>query len=192
MDRKQEEKIIQWMSMLTVLFFVLWGIQTLASGNTEFIFDRFFSAGIALIGFLCYRKMQLRLPVVLVGIFTLILHHLKLYGNFYFGIAFDKIMHVVAGFALALISYQYLNTIFQSKHRLGLFLFSLFVAFGFASSVEIIEFVGYSFLGQGEGILFYGTGDFGEWNNLSWDLMGNMVGAILGCGVMALLSRKNK
>ena len=46
--------------------------------------------------------------------------------------------------------------------------------------VEILEFVGYSFLGEGEGLLFYGTGDFGEWNNVSWDLISNTLGATSG------------
>jgi uncharacterized membrane protein YjdF len=52
--------------------------------------------------------------------------------------------------------------------------------------MEIIEFIGYSVFGEGEGLLFFGKGDFGEWYNALWDMMCNMFGAI-GAAVYGFL-----
>ena len=79
------------------------------------------------------------------------------------GIPFDRIMHFTAGIALAFVFYQFLSKSGIKTNKIALALLAIFIATGIASMTEIMEFIGYSFLGEGEGLLFYGTGDFGEW-----------------------------
>jgi uncharacterized membrane protein YjdF len=193
MKKSAEENIIKWITIAALLFFVAWGIYTTSTGDVEFIFDRFFTAAIILLALVLYKKMRVTLPIALVGFFALIIHHLKLYGNFYFNIPFDRIMHFTAGFAIALIFYQYfLSQGKKSSSRLKIALLSICITAGITSFMEIIEFVGYSSLGQGEGLLFYGTGDFGEWNNLSWDLICNTSGAVFASLLFSFYTIKNK
>ncbi|MBR9691535.1 DUF2238 domain-containing protein [Candidatus Woesearchaeota archaeon] len=194
MKKSTEAKTIKWIIIATLLFFVAWGIYTISTGNVEFIFDRLFSAAIVLAALFLYKKMNLKLPVIIIGLFTLVLHHLKLYGNVYLGIPFDRIMHFTAGFAIALVFYQYLLSLEQKKqpNKIKIFFLSVCIAAGISSMIEIIEFIGYSILGQGEGLLFYGTGDFGEWNNVSWDLICNTSGAVFASLLSSFYTIKNK
>ncbi len=117
MTRIKQDKIIKYISIAATLFFVVWGIITIFIGNTEFIFDRFFSAGACLLVFFLYKKMHLKLPLVIFALFALILHHLKLYGNFYFGIPFDRIIHFIAVAAIAAMFYQYLYIADEKKEQ---------------------------------------------------------------------------
>src|SRR3989344_1025958 len=172
---KHNEKIVQWLCFLAMGFFVLWGLQTIFTKNTEFIFDRFFAAALVILGWKWRKELQLNWKTALLGLATLALHHLKLYGNAYAGIPFDRIMHAAAGFTLAVLSYKAIEH--ESKNHWKTAVLALFLAFGIASSIEIIEFIGYGWFGKGEGLLFYGTGDIGEYNNVAWDLISNMVGA---------------
>jgi hypothetical protein len=105
---------------------------------------------------------------------------------------FDRIMHFIAVAAIAALFYQYIYSYEKDKmSKFSISIISILIASGIGSLMEIIEFVGYSYLGKGEGLLFYGTGDFGEWNNLSWDLISNTFGAITSVIVMSIFySRK--
>jgi len=179
MVKKKRMTAEEYVLLTGVLFFAVWGVITIIKKDTDFIFDRFFSAGLVLLLFAFYKITKLRLGIIIFAIAVLLIHHLKLYGNFYLGIPFDRIMHFTAGIALGLIAYHYLESRTDMK-RIEIVAISVLIAAGAGSIMEIIEFVGYSYLGQGEGLLFFGKGDFGEWNNASWDLMNNAFGAILG------------
>ena len=179
MVKKKEDLIVKWITLAGFVFFIIWGIITIIVGDTGFIFDRFFSAGLVLVLYAFYHIMRLRLGVTIVALAVLLLHHLKLYGMFILGIPFDRLMHFTAGIALALIAYDYISRRSSLKPT-EVLVIAVLVAAGVGAIMEIIEFVGYSFLGAGEGLLFFGKGDFGEWNNASWDLMNNLFGAIVG------------
>ena len=178
-DRKiHEGDVSHWLLFISFLFFTLWGILTIYLKQTDFIFDRFFSAGLVLVIYLFYRYVGLRLGAVAIALFALFLHHLKLYGMFFFGIPFDRIMHFTAGLAIAILVYDFLRK--SNIPSWGVVLIAVFVAMGAGCVMEIIEFIGYSLGGFGEGLLFFGKGDFGEFNNISWDLINNTLGAIIG------------
>ncbi len=146
MKQVKEDKLIKYLSIAATLFFVVWGIITIYIGNTDFIFDRFFSAGVCLLVFFIYKKMHLRLSLTVFDLFALLLHHLKLYGNFYLGITFDRIMHFIAVAAIAAMFYQYLYIADEKKSKLKASILSILIAVGIASIMEILEFIGYSFL----------------------------------------------
>ena len=187
--RSWKDKLIPNLLSAAFVFFVVWAFIAVFT-NPDLIFDRFLSAGMIVILYILYKKLGLRLGVILFGFFALLLHHLKLYGNFYYGIPFDRIMHLVAGIALALVIYNALET--SDIPRPALVIISIFMAAGVASTMEIIEFIGYANLGSGEGLLFYGKGDFGEYNNVSWDLINNTLGAVIGSVYLFLWSRHEK
>jgi len=179
-DRITEENIINAGTLIGFLFLFVKGIISITEGNPELISDRFFEAGLFLLMFFFYKKLKLRIWTLAIAAFAIVLHHMYLYGTFYFGIPFDHIMHLVAGFAVCVIFYQILLNSYKKPNLIGILLLSIILAMGLTSGMETVEFIGYSFLGEGEGILYYGTGDFGEWNNMSWDLIDNTLGAIAG------------
>lgn len=177
---------------LGIITFLALGIYSISVKDVEFIFDRFFSAAIVSFSLYLYKKIQIKPSVLLFGLLILIFHHLKLYGNFYFGIPFDRGIHLLAGIFLGLVFYGYFSKVI--KNKAVVITFSILVSLGLSSILEIIEFVGYSFLGSGEGILFYGTGDIGEWNNTIWDMISNLLGTFLGNLILLIknISYKNK
>ncbi|MFO8016662.1 MAG: hypothetical protein R6U32_06155 [Candidatus Woesearchaeota archaeon] len=179
-----EDKIIRALCLAGLAFFFVWGVITIAVRDNELIFDRFYSAAIMLAAYLFYRRMHLRLPALLLAFAVLFLHHLKLYGQTYYGfLQFDMIMHFAAGAALAVIFYQYLS---YDHSRLWSAVMALLVAVGIGSLSEIMEYVGYYLLGPGEGLLFYGEGDFGEYADVAWDMMMNTAGAFAAAACSAL------
>ena len=186
---KKESRATHWILYLFFLFFMVWGIMAIFNAP-EYIFDRFFSAGLVLLLFAFYKIMELRFGVTLFAMFVLVLHHLKFYGMFFFGMPFDKIMHFTAGIALGLIAYDYLHERTNMK-KIEILIIAVLVAMGVGVIMEIIEFIGYTVFGEGEGLLFFGKGDFGEWFNAIWDIMCNMLGAI-GAAIFAFLVFKKK
>ena len=67
---------------------------------------------------------------------------------------------------------------------------AVILACGMGTFIEITEYFGYAYLGEGEGILRFGAGDEGEWNDAVWDMICNTLGAITGAVAMALFSRR--
>lgn len=188
MDKKTEEKIIDVSLIISFIIFTALGISAIITKNVEFIYDRFFSAIIILFGYFIHRKIYLRLYAFLPIMAVAIMHHLKLYGLVFYGfIEFDMIMHFSAGFAIALILYSYLKyEIDGSRFKYGLIAF--LCTLGITSSNEIMEYIGYYFLGPGEGLLFYGTGDFGGYADTAWDLICNTLGAFFAVSLAIVLS----
>ena len=185
-----EHKAIKLLYGLGTLFFMLWGAISLSIGDIELVYDRFFTALLFFIGLVLYRRLHLRIPVVLFSIAAFTLHHLKLYGQTYFGwLEFDMIMHAVAGAAITMVAYSWLSQE-ELWSTLKVALIAALIAAGIASLNEVIEYFGYAFLGSGEGILFYGVGDFGEYADTALDLLSNAVGAVIGACAMAALSKR--
>lgn len=194
---KQKQKIINYKAINFFILFVftlftLWGVYAVIKWDKEFIFDRFFAASITLAVFFMYRKMKLSLTTLAFGAFTLMLHHLKLYKEEYLGIPFDHYMHFAGGFALALIFSEYYINYEKKPNYTKIFFISVCIAAGIGSFMEIIEFAGKSILGEGQGLLFYGDGDWGEYNNTAWDMINNTFGAVAASLVMIFSAKIKK
>jgi len=168
---------------LGTVLFITWGTITFFAGNKELIYDRYFTAALFLVTLIFYRKIRLSLAGVLIGTATLAIHHMKFYGMVFFGwLEFDMIMHVLAGFAIAFIMHRWLKGEKEDwwrEHKLFIGFIVFFFSFGISSFNEIIEYFGYALLGSGEGILFYGAGDFGEYADTALDMTSNAIGALL-------------
>lgn len=187
MNGNRLDTIIHSCLLAGMFVFIVLGVLAL-NREPDFIFDRFLSAGFFLFFFLFYQKMALKWPVLLVGVGALILHHLKLYGNVYFGLEFDMIMHFVGAFAVSLIAYQYLNNCdgISCSSKVKVACLSVLVVAGLGTFIEITEYFGYARLPVGEGILHYGTGDEGDWVDSISDMISNLLGSLLGVIVMIL------
>ena len=188
MKQEAQATIIRYATFIGFFIFLVLGVLSFEK-DPDFVFDKFLTAAILLVFYFLHRKMHLTLFEASIGAFALILHHLKLYGNVYLGgIEFDLIMHFIGGYAISLVLFQALfgGNYLLSHRRIAVF--ALLAAIGMGTFVEILEFIGYSYLGKGEGILFYGTGDIGEWNDAAWDLIMNVSGAVLGIVTMLVLT----
>jgi uncharacterized membrane protein YjdF len=71
----------------------------------------------------------------------------------------------------------------RCQHPLKTYVFTFAAAIGFAAFIEPFEYLGYSQLGTGEGILFYGAGD-GGWSDTAFDMFANMIGAALALALI--------
>jgi len=85
---------------------------------------------------------------------------------------------------------NYIKTFFKKSkiEKTILILIAILAALGIGSIIELSEYLGYLFLGQGEGFLYFGgTGDLtgnynlgGAWINSSVDMIFNLVGSFAG------------
>jgi uncharacterized membrane protein YjdF len=193
---ERQDLVIRCGMLVGMFVFLALGVLALG-GESDFVFDRFLAAGFFLFFLLSYKRMGLKLPVLLVGLGALILHHLKLYGQTYFGwLQFDMVMHFVGSFALALILHQYLSTCegMGCSGKAKVACLAVLAAAGLGTFIEITEYFGYAKLPAGEGILHYGLGDEGDWADSISDMMFNLLGATLGVLMMTLahhIKRRN-
>lgn len=116
--------------------------------------------------------------------FALVLHSLGLYAASPLGIRFDHYMHFVGGFAIAIVTDRAFTQKFSPMKR---FVFLVIFTLGVGAVGEIMEWLGYAFLGPGEGFLFYGMGDEGEWRNAVLDMIFDLFGgaAMAAFGLLA-------
>jgi len=186
--------IIESLIIISILIFFIWTIVSLVQKDYEIVFDRLFGLILGIVALFEYRRLKMSIPVLFISVIALLMHHMKLYGNVYFGIPFDRIQHFIGVFAIALIMYHYIEVTYNKKYfnKIAVGLVVFFIAFGIGASIEIVEFLGYSYLGEGEGVLFYGTGDFGEYNNIGWDLIANSLGALLAILIMSFISHRRR
>jgi len=106
---------------------------------------------------------------------AIIMHSLYFYGAYFFGIPFEYIMHVFGSFAVALGVDRFYNVNLPIIHRVFLV---VLITVGIGAILEIFEWLGYAYLGEGDGIFMYGFGDYGAWQNSIVDMLFNFIGAI--------------
>lgn len=189
MQKRDKIDPIIIIGILGIIVFSILGAYSIATGDVEFIFDRLASALIIGFALYLYKKIDIKPSVLVFGLLILITHHLRLYGKFYLGIAFDHWIHFASGIFLGLVLYRYFSKIIKSKA--AIIVLSILVSAGLGALFEIVEFIGYSFVGEsgGQGILFYGLSDFLEYNNIGWDLICNSLGALLGSLILLVKGR---
>ena len=166
--------------------------------------------------FLClwqWNNMKLTHTSFSLLIIALFLHCAGVFG-FYsespLPFAWDHVTHFFGIFAVNIFLFHF----FEDRLQKGKTFNNLFVLFivllaslGVGSLIENIEFSGYTFLGEGEGVLYFGVGDGtlssnmeaidtdmmnfagGGWFNAMWDLVFNLLGAITGVIVMLLYKK---
>jgi len=188
---QKNEKTINIMFYCAMAFFFFWGISEYFNKNYDLIADRFYIVGVLVIFYYSYKIWYMDMVSVLVGLVPLLLHSWGKFGSRLFGIPFDHYLHFSAGFALALIAHKYIYTITKRKiseksqksriiTQAGILLIVLCVVAGIGSFLEVAEFYGADYLGEGRGVWLYGAGDFGGWENSVKDMIMNTLGAFFG------------
>ncbi len=180
--------------LCVLIIYIIWTIITLITKDYELIFDKSLTVGIILLVYFLHKKHKFSWFALIINAIGATLHHIKLYGNFYFGIGFDKWMHLIVPFALCFMVYRIIDNLVEKKNKrkiTTIITLTILIVFGLACLVEIIEFIGYSVLGQGEGhgLLLYGEADYGEYFNTSWDIVCNLMGAIVGTITAAVIKK---
>ena len=150
------------------------------------IFDVLFSV----IGLAVFYKFYDKLHQDSISYFFLLLvlnlHNLGLYATNPLGIRFDHYMHFAAGFTIAIITDRIFN---ERLNKIKRFILLIVFSLGIGAVGEIVEWLGYSILGSGEGFFRYGVGDEGEWRNLIFDMVFNFFGSV--AMAVPTLFRKN-
>ena len=131
---------------------------------------------------------------------ALLFHNFGVFGFYnkyplYF--QYDYITHFFGGLALGIFFFNFFKKNIDGK-VLVLFL-SLLATLGVGSIIEIIEYSGYLFLGQGDGFFYFGgKGDLGRknsmteaWSNSSIDMIFNLIGGIIGI-IIYTICRKSR
>jgi uncharacterized membrane protein YjdF len=160
------------------------------TGNTGFIADRLLLAGISLAAVLLHKKLQMTVYSAVIGLVPVTLHSLGWYHTYWLGIPFDLFLHFSAGFAISLILFDCLKGQCLSTWHSALF--AIMATAGLGSFLEIFEYLGFSYGGEGTGIFFYGAGDFGEWANATKDMIANTLGATLSVALYTTLKKPRR
>jgi len=187
----KRDKAIRLIFYILILILLFSGVFGLFGETKNLVYDRFLSSALLIGILLMYKRMNMNNITLFFAVLAIALHNGGFYGNTYFGINFDRYEHFLGGFAATLVFIGYLRQ-FEKKKRINLkvILLSIAITAGLGSFVEILEFIGYTILGEGVGILFYGTGDFGEWNNAAWDMICNTLGALTASLIPLIIQKK--
>ena len=104
-----------------------------------------------------------------------------LYANSHLPIPYDWIIHFFGMFVLSIVLLNWLGKDFLMCALI------ILACLGVGSLIENIEYFGYLNLGEGDGLLFYGSGDIddinhvgGGFENVNIDLFMNLFGSLLG------------
>ncbi len=179
--------------LLFVIIFVLLIFYSNFIRVYYYILDLSISILIISFLFLFYKKFKLDKSIFVLIFIALLLHNFGLFGFYnnspiYF--SYDKLTHFFGGFALNFMFLNYLKAYFNKSKQDNIILaiFSILITLGVGSIIEIIEYLGYIILGQGEGFFYFGgTGDLGinqdsfsPWINSSFDMIFNLIGSLFG------------
>lgn len=194
----EKNKIILFASFLVLWVSLL--IFNLSRGS-QWAIDATFSITILIIFFFLVKKFEIRTVSILLFNMALMLHNLGGFGAYQWRVGWfewDLLVHsfssLVAGFIIAEAISRRLHlrkgklekfTVVDEHKVLTIILVvSLVIMLGMV--IELMEFIGYNYLGSGEGLFFFGYGDFGigdyakEYFDVMTDIIANIVGALLG------------
>lgn len=190
--RNENKKLFTFKNAITIilfLFLILNGFYRVLIKQTDLLID--LSASILIISayLLLFKKWKQDNFSYLIFALTIIVHNMYLYATTIFGIRFDHYMHFLGGFAIALVVDRIYRNKLSKSERIFLAIIS---SAGIGSIGEIIEWLGYNFLGNGDGFLLYGVGDEGEWQNATLDMLFNVIGGTFAGLFLTKFTKKQK
>lgn len=178
----------------TVFFiaYIIFTIVAFIQGQTWF-YDGLFAVALLTVLYLLSNKLKLGKLEFILANAAIIVHLLGFFGMYAYGFGvfqYDNIVHVFAGGVVAWIVFNFVNKAFDkkvfAKHKVFLLFMVIALAVALSLTVELTEFGGFLLLGEGEGILFVGSGDFdgqsvyGNYQDAMDDTVANIFGAIIG------------
>lgn len=104
----------------------------------------------------------------------------------FYGVGWDKLLHMTSCAGLVLLFYAYLTRKTQLAFWERAF-FAIFVVAGFGALNEIVEFIGSQYFGIGQGLFGMSNGvtplaSVFERFDTQWDMIFNMIGSLLALG----------
>jgi len=166
--------IIFVFALIRLFYFIKYSILS----STMWIVDNITSLAAIVLLFFFYKKIKLTILHFSFIVGFLLLHNFGTIGYYSKDIAwlpFDAWVHGFFGFIAAIIVSSYLE---KEKLRFK-FVFMLLLVLGMGAFHEIVELLGAVFFGEGDGFLFFGTGDLKSFNS-QWDLFSSLIGALIG------------
>ena len=171
--------------LLTQLCFI---VLAFVINKKGFLPDNFMFIALALFGYIYYDKLKINSIILALANSYFALHAfgvLDFYNLNFFSIPFDKIIHFYGFFIIGI---MYFNLFRDRFKGFSFFWTVILCAAGIGSLVEVSEYLGYVFLGEGPGFLMYGPGDgmtlsdkfSNSWQNSATDMIANTTGAIAG------------
>lgn len=197
-DKIQRRSIFVFFIVLYISFAIYSFLHT-----SQWFFDNLVAIAFTILVFSIYDWAMLSWRTFLLFNIALLLHNLGTFGFYTFGsgfFAYDSIVHLFGSMVAAYIIFNLVSlklhstgrkrvrqTVIDEHKLLLIFLVMASVAM-LGTIVELIEFGGFIFLGNGEGMFFTGSGDGGyttdDFNAQYFDTMSdiivNMVGSIVG------------
>jgi uncharacterized membrane protein YjdF len=195
---KKEKLVIYLIFLLLYLIFATYNLV----GGSQWIIDNV--VGIALLTFVFFVNKWLKMGKLGFILFNvaLLTHNLGTFGFYSWSwkiFAYDNVVHLLSSLVGAYILFNFVSrklhirknqrvkeTVIDEHKAIVIFLVIASVAM-LGTIVELIEFVGFMFLGPGEGMFFFGTGDSGNTEDVAGqyidtmtDIIVNTLGSILG------------
>lgn len=165
------------------------GLGALYTGS-QFIIDFLLAVVLLLLLYTLRDKIKLHpFHYSLVGL-TLLAHNSGWWGTYTkypFGLEFDFYLHFLSGLTIGLISYRFTSSkMHYSKKERYISCIIILLVLIFAH--EGVEYAGGEILGDGDGVLFRGSGDLDDHDTLK-DLINGFVGGIIALGGYYLYTR---
>lgn len=207
---KKESTIILILFLHVFIFMIV--VNYLKS--SEWILDNSLSAVFIFAIFLLRKWIYIsKTSFIMLG-FALVIHDLGMFGFYEMEnsiVGYDNIVHFISSFVTAYILFSFIakklhikkNKVVKrtvvDEHVLTLVFLVVSSAVMLGTIIELVEFVGYSFLGVGDGLFFFGSGDSGgfpyyagEYVDVMTDILVNIMGTFLGVIVYYNFRYKNK
>lgn len=172
---------------LTALIVLVFLVRAVLIGSKA-VWDGATSLVLLLLAWRLGQRFALSTPSLIMAELFLIAHNFGAHGLYdlsLFGLlGYDKVLHFYGPIVLFSIFFNDL------KIRKGLafrhcLAFAALITLGINAIQEVVEFVGNSLLGAGDGLYFYGSGDLGP-NNTELDLVANVLGVAVSVLIWAV------
>ena len=172
MDTRRSVYIVGAISILILLEF-------LANTKNKFVYDNFIAIGFLIIAMIYHKRLHINgITLSLISIF-LIMHNLGSFGiyasNFH-GMEWDKVVHAFYGFAGSIVAFQFFSKQHPDWKVDRVIVFSIGAILGASVIHEIVEYMGATILGPGDGVLFFGAGDTMP-GDTEWDMIYGFLGS---------------
>ena len=186
----KKDILLKWLIIIIIFACIILFFISIAL-RSEFSYDFLATILIAILLYTLRIKLNQNRYTIIFGLAALMLHNMGVFGIYGLSLGpfrFEHIMHLIGGLAGFVMSYHFVYRLTPGKRVFA----AILIAIGGGAIIEIIEYLGYGVLGAGEGLFFYGVGDYGDWANTSIDMINNLFGASIGAIIYALRSRKSR
>lgn len=189
-------------AVVSIVLFLWLIYYEIVQNVPEYIADSLLFIGMVLTLLFLYNKLDLDLLSFNAFLVSLLLHNAGAFGWYNtspVGFQWDHITHIMGGFAITLILFRFCRRFCRGEKfaKRYLMLVIILASLGAGAIIEFYEFAGYFIVGEGAGGLGHGVGDIvtelgnSEWFNTMFDMLYNLVGAIIAM-IVGVIKKYNK